>query len=223
MRYPRSSGRPESDQAYLRLTTFRPLVPPYELDQWLRRAVAAYTAQPAHIWTCVGRRAVGATDEHTLASVWSSRSGHDEAIGTSAVRDLETDAQRMVADAVTELLPLRIGEVFPRDRPMTILRVFRGRTHAGQRDAYLTEAELGTAADGRRPDGPGAIACATLGADDFVTASVWADWPSIEACTGGDIHRPLTTRNATRIAAGGPTHYEIVTFELRSTEPARSM
>jgi hypothetical protein len=64
--------------------------------------------------------------------------------------------------------------------------------------------------DGQRPDGPGGLVCGIHGEDGFVTLSVWPDWSCIEACTGGDVRHPLTTRNAARLADGGPTHDEIV-------------
>jgi hypothetical protein len=213
MTHQRASGPPEPSQPYLRLSTFRPEIAPHELDTWLRQAVSVYASQAGHIWTCVGRRAVGATDEHAWASLWSSAEAHDRAFESDPVMTVEQEARTRVVGAMAELLPVRIKAIVPRARPMTILRLFRGRTHPGQRDAYLAEAEVGAAEDGARADGPGAIACCTVGADEFVTASVWVDWPSIEACTGGDVHRPLTTRNAARIAAGGPTHFEIVAFE----------
>jgi len=93
---------------------------------------------------------------------------------------------------------------------MTILRVYRGWTRPGELEAYLAEAAAGTRLDGERPDGPGAFICASDGEARFVTVSVWPDWSAIEACTGGDIGRPLSTRNAARIEQGAPTHYELV-------------
>ena len=115
-----------------------------------------------------------------------------------------------MTSAQVDVMPVRIHEVFERDRPMTILRVFRGRTHPGELEAYLEEARAGTLADGARPDGPGALVCASDGETTFLTVSLWPDWSAIEACTGGNIQQPLATRNAARIEHGGPTHFELV-------------
>ncbi len=123
-----------------------------------------------------------------------------------------------VVESVTEVLPVRIFEVFERAAPMTILRVFRGQVRVGQLEEYLAEAHIGTLADGRRPEGPGALVCATDATGGFVTASTWPDWPSIAACTGGDIRRPLTTRNAGRLVSGAPSHYELVAARMEPTE-----
>jgi hypothetical protein len=196
----------------LRITTFRPRVPLHELDAWLRQVMGVYADQPGRIWACVGRRLVGSTHEHALLSVWSSPSAHEQAFAAGPLADIEQVAGERVEDASTERLPVRLCMSFARERPMTILRVFRGRTHRGQREAYLAQARAGVVTDGSRAEGPGALACGLVDQDGFVTASAWPDWSSIEVSTGGDIHRPLVTRNAALIADGGPSHYEILGF-----------
>jgi hypothetical protein len=212
---PITTTRPDDrDRAQLRLTTFRPRDRWHELDRYLRRLMPLYAQQRGHLSTWVGRRAGGPVDDHVLVSLWASRSEAEEAFEIPAMLDLQDQWPAAIADARAEVLPVQILEVFPRPRPMSILRIFRGRTHPGQLEAYLTEALAGTIVDGARPDGPGALACATDGAGGFVTASLWPDWPAIEACTGGDIRLPLATRNAARLESGEATHFELVTYEL---------
>ena len=59
--------------------------------------------------------------------------------------------------------------------------------------------------------------------DHFLTASVWPDWASLEACTGGDIRRPFLSRNQARLAEGGPTHYEIDRSRRKRSRVAASL
>lgn len=207
----------------LRLTTLRSGLPPQELDPWLRASLSAHAARPGLAWSCVARRAVGSAAEHVLASVWSSAMDREATHHVPGL-DPAVDGERLrLEDVTTERLPIRISAWIPRADPMTIMRLFRGRTRTGEREAYLEEARAGSVVDGARPDGPGAVACGVVGTEGFVTVSLWLDWASVEACTGGDIHRPLVTRNAARIERGGPTHFEVIAL-VRGTPgptPAR--
>jgi hypothetical protein len=200
----------EPDRQHLRVATF--VVPRtwHEIDRSLRACEPAYVAQAGTVMTRLGRRGSGPTEERVLASVWTSRRAHDQATDMIELMSASGAGPMSLAWDRIDQLPVRIHEVFERDRPMTILRVFHGRTHPGELEVYLEEARAGTMLDGASPDGPGALICASDDDATFVTVSLWPDWSAIEACTGGDIQRPLATRNATRIAQGAPTHYEII-------------
>jgi len=204
----------EQDRYHLRVATLTAPETWHLLDPTLRACVPAYAAQAGNVMTWLGRSGPGPTGERVLASVWSSRQAHDAA--TDIVELVDAHGGLSVISNRIDVLPVRLYEVFERDRPMTILRVFRGRTYPGQLDVYLEEAHAGTRVDGARPDGPGSVVCGADGEARFVTVSLWPDWSAIEACTGGNIQRPLTTRNAARIEQGAPTHFEIVP----SPEPA---
>ncbi|MET0771804.1 MAG: hypothetical protein ABWZ82_01865 [Candidatus Limnocylindrales bacterium] len=198
----------EQDRHHLRVATFTAPETWHVLDQTLRGCVPAYAAQAGNIIAWLGRSGPGPTGARVLASVWSSRRAHDEA--TDIVELVAARGGVSVISDRIDVLPVRLYEVFERDRPMTILRVFRGHTYPGQLEVYLEEARAGTRIDGTRPDGPGSLVCGADGQAAFVTVSLWPDWSAIEACTGGNIQRPLTTRNAARIEQGAPTHFEIV-------------
>jgi hypothetical protein len=77
-------------------------------------------------------------------------------------------------------------------------------------DRYFEQARSGAIADGTDPLGPLCVIGGAAGPEQFLTLSTWSFWTSIEACTGGDIRRPLVTRNASLIVEGGPVHYEIL-------------
>ena len=200
----------EQDRHHLRVATFTAPATWHVLDPTLRACVPAYAAQAGNIITWVGRSGPGPTEERVLASVWASRRAHDEATDIVELVAAHGSGGMAITSNRIDVLPVRLNEVFERDRPMTILRVFRGRTYPGQLEAYLEEARAGTRIDGRRPDGPGGLVCGSDGEATFITVSLWPDWSAIEACTGGNIQRPLTTRNAARIEQGAPTHFEIV-------------
>jgi hypothetical protein len=46
--------------------------------------------------------------------------------------------------------------------------------------------------------------------DRFITVSLWPSWSAIEVATGGDIHRPIVTRDPRRIVGMDVEHYEVV-------------
>ena len=209
----------EQDRDHLRVATFSVPETWHQLDRTLRACVPAYAAQAGHVVTRLGRRGPGPTEERVVASVWSSRRAHDAATDIVELVTAHGSGATTVASSRIDVLPVRLYEVFERERPMTILRVFRGRIYPGQLEAYLEEAREGTRIDGGRPEGPGMLVCGSDGQAAFVTVSLWPDWSAIEACTGGNIQRPLTTRNAARIEQGAPTHFEI----LPSVEPASDL
>jgi hypothetical protein len=47
-------------------------------------------------------------------------------------------------------------------------------------------------------------------ADRFVTLSVWSDWTTLQAATGGDVDRPVTTRHAQLLTDFHAEHYEAI-------------
>jgi hypothetical protein len=207
----------EQDRPLLRVATLTVPDTWHELDRTLRACMPVYAAQDGNTVTWLGRRGPTPIEERVVASVWSSRQALDQATDiVELLRAHGTGATTVVSSRI-DVLPVRLHEVFERDRPMAILRVFRGRTRPGELEAYLDEARAGTHLDGARADGPGALVCGSDGQATFVTVSLWPDWSAIEACTGGNIQRPLATRNAARIEEGSPTHFEIV-----PSEPARA-
>ena len=48
------------------------------------------------------------------------------------------------------------------------------------------------------------------GPDRFLTVSLWPDWAAIERATGGDIRRPMSTKDSARIVDMDIVHYEVV-------------
>lgn len=202
----------------LRLITFGTQGTWHDVDRTLRDWLAAYAVAPGNQGTWFGRRGAGPTDERIVVSVWEPgrAPGAEGDIAERLSREVPPDVH--LAGPSSEVLPVRIHETFPRATPMTILRVFRGRTRPGELEAYLAEAAEGTRLDGERPDGPGSLVCAADGEIGFVTVSLWPDWAAIEACTGGDIRRPLATRNAARLESGAPVHFELVT--MTDADPA---
>lgn len=193
--------------AVLRLTRFRRRSLWATIDSTLRDAMLAFLAQPGLKDAWFGRRGPEVDDERVIVSVWASREAEGRGMRLpEALRDIDADIEPPSRLVLPVVLDLR----FPRPDPPAILRIYEGESKPGQLEAYIEEARRGSLLDGQREDGPIAICMSVEPADRFVTASVWTGWASIEACTGGDIHRPLLTRNAERLADGGPTHYEIV-------------
>ncbi len=199
---------------HLRLTTFRPLDSHQEVDAHLRGSMAMHGGQHGHRWSWLARRTDAAGHELVLVSLWTTRPDAEEALEASELLSQHPRPAARIAEVRTEILPVRIYESFERTVPMTVMRLFRGRTRPGELEAYLAEAQAGTITDGQRQDGLGALVSATDGTASFVSVSAWPDWSAIERCTGGDIRHPLSTRNTARLESGAPVHYELVSYEF---------
>jgi hypothetical protein len=177
------------------------------VDQALREALPVFVMQPGLADAWIGRRTTNGGEERVIDTVWSPASA--EPTGLRIPEMLPAGLGVETPDR--SVMPVAFDLRFPRAAAPTILRLYEGRTLPGQLDLYVAEARRGSAIDGDRPDGPHAICMSLAPPDRFVTASLWTDWASIAACTGGDIRDPLATRNRERLAGGGPSHYEIVT------------
>ena len=196
--------------AVLGITRFRRRALWSTIDATLRDAMPRFLAQPGIEDAWLGRRGPEVDDERVVASVWSS----PEAERTAArLPEMLDDIGADIDPPSRIVLPLVLDLRFPRPDPPSILRIYEGETKPGELEAYVEDARRGSLRDGEREDGPIAVCMSVDPPDRFITASVWTGWASIEACTGGDIHRPLLTRNVARLAAGGPTHYEVVLID----------
>lgn len=192
----------------LRLTRFRPREPWAGIDRALRATgIRSFGAQRGLVDAWFARRGPEFEHEHVIASVWESAAA--ERAGSVLPVDLpESDV--ILDEPARRVLRLVLDVRFPRAEPPAILRIYDGRTRPGQLDAYVGEAGRGVLLDGQAASGPAAVCMSVDPPDRFVTASLWTGWASIEACTGGDIRRPLATRNHARLAGGGPVHYEVI-------------
>ena len=43
-----------------------------------------------------------------------------------------------------------------------------------------------------------------------MTLSLWPSWDAIETATGGDVHRPIVTKDPRRIVDMAIVHYEVI-------------
>jgi hypothetical protein len=203
------------EQPVMRLTTIRPVEAWHDLDRHLRDMMPDFARQAGLHSVWAGRQGPGDGDHRVVVTLWASDREQAAAVTVPEALERLGPAVPAIVETRIEVLRLRIRERFPRDRPMRIMRVYRGRTRPDELEPYLSEARAGVLIDGSREDGPGALACGIERAvdrpDGFVTASLWADWSCIEAATGGDVRHPLLTRNTARLVAGEPAHFELIT------------
>jgi hypothetical protein len=193
--------------AVMRISRFRPRPNWGSVDPALREALSLFLAQSSLVDAWLGRRITADGEDRAFVSVW--RSAADESEGLRIPEMLP--ASLGIEPPARVVLPVALDLRFQRTVAPAILRIYEGTTLPGQLDLYVEEARRGSLVDGDRPEGPHAICMALDPPDKFITASLWTDWASIATCTGGDTHRPLTTRNRDRLAGGGPTHYELIT------------
>lgn len=198
------------EQPVLRLTTFQPAEAWHDLDSRLRELMPGFATQAGLDSVWVGRRGPGDRDDRVIVSVWASCREQAAAVTIPEMLEAAGPSGPAIIGARTELMPIHFRLRFTRDRPMRIVRVFRGITHPGELEPYLEEVREGATMDGVRLEGPGALLSALDGAGGFVTASLWPDWPSIELATGGDVRHPLVTRGSARLISGEPAHFEAI-------------
>lgn len=176
------------------------------IDSTMRETMRTFVTQAGLTGAWFGRRTTEAGEERALVSVWATPQEESKGLRLAAFLDLPDDPP----DLEATVLPVAFDMRAPRRAAPAVLRLYDGLTRPGQLDAYVEEAMAASRQDSMRPDGPLAVCTALDRPDRFLTASIWSDWASLEACTGGDIRRPLVSRNVARLAGGGPSHYEII-------------
>ncbi|MFN8621214.1 MAG: hypothetical protein U0869_10760 [Chloroflexota bacterium] len=180
---------------------------PVAADGVLRdRVLPELAARAGCLGAWAGRRTSGERASRVLAVAWRDVAAGDRARGDGSLRELVGHGR----DHATLRGRIVLFERFPRHAPPRILRVYDGRTRPGELEAYVEEARAGVLLDGASPDGPVSVCMAVVAADRFVTVSTWTDWERLARCTGGDLDRPLVTRNAARLIGGGPVHLELI-------------
>jgi len=194
----------------LRVVRFR--LPGAESDGYLRSdTIPSLRALPGLLDVHVGRRDEAEGDNRIVAMVWSDRAAMADAVGESVeIAPSFTERTGVTAVESLEVLDLRIELPFATGEPSALLRVFRGEVRPGELEAYIAETEAGTLADAAAGRGPAVLYLAADPPDRFVTISLWPSWQAIAAATGGDIHRPTTTKDSSRLTGMDVIHYEVV-------------
>jgi hypothetical protein len=211
-----------ADEGILRLFGFRPLGSGAELDAALREKVLPdFLAAAGILDAYVARSGTGVAGERVIASMWESRDAMAAELGeASVIGRFHPERVEELTSSRLDVLPVVFSVRHDREEPPIILRVYRGLVRPGELDAYVEEARDGTLLDAATNEGLVALYLGTEPPARFITVSAWTDWESIALATGGNIHRPMATRNAARIAEGSPTHYEILPATQRP--PARA-
>jgi len=198
------------DGAVLRLFRFRPAHG--EFDRILRTEMLPDLRKfPGLIDVHVGRHGSSELGDRIVASVWRDRDAMVRAMGESLpTSTFHPEHMSETTDQVLEVHALAFAIRFAPPSAATILRVFRGSVRPGELEPYIEESRAGTIADTAAGRGPNAIYLAPVEADRFVTVSLWRSWDAIEAATGGDVHRPIVTKDPRRIIGMDVIHYEVI-------------
>lgn len=159
----------------------------------------------------VGRHGSEDLGDRIVASVWADRTSMVAGVGESLTAPVfHPDRLPETTDRVLEVHGLAVALRFDLRSLPTVLRVFRGGVRPGELDAYVDEARAGTIADAEAGRGPCALYLARRPPDGFITVSLWPDWGAIERATGGDVYRPIMTKDPRRIVEMDVIHYEVV-------------
>lgn len=199
-----------SDRPVIRLFRFRPAR--VEFDQTLRTIMVPDLRRiDGLIDVHVGRHGPEQLDGRVVATIWTDRAAMEAGMGRSlAESTFHPDRLSETVDHEFETHELDVMLRFSGGRPSTLLRLFRGQVKPGELAAYIEEARAGTMADVEAERGPAALYLAVDPPDRFVTLSLWPDWAAIERATGGDIRRPISTKDSARIVEMDIVHYEVV-------------
>jgi hypothetical protein len=169
-----------------------------------------------------GRRGTDPRAERILATVWASEEDLVAAAGASDAL-LPSELELDPADPELEVLPIGVEVAASAASEASVLRVFTGIVRAGELDAYAEEARQGTLDDIAAGHGPTSLYLAVDRPDRFITLSVWSGWTAIERATGGNIHKPISTKHAGRLAVATADHYELVPGTLEALTRGRQV
>jgi hypothetical protein len=199
-----------NDRPVIRLFRFRPLRA--EVDHTLRSVMLPDLRRlDGLIDVHVGRRGSDQVGERIVASVWRDQDAMVAGVGPSlAASTFHPERLADTTDQVLDVDELAVLLRFDPAPPATLLRLFQGTVRAGELDAYVAEARAGTLADAGAGRGPSALYLTVQPPDRFVTVSLWPDWTAIERATGGDVQRPVATKDSTRLVGMDVDHYEVV-------------
>ena len=199
-----------TDGTFLRVFTFRPSHPG-EIDSTLRDHVLRDLCdRDGIVEAYAARHGPDETGERIVATVWTSKEAMDAgAIEADVIGRRHPEHADGIDGSRVETLPVAVGLSFRPDEPPRVLRVLRGQMREGNFESYAEDVRQGAGEDGL-VGGLIALYLGVASADSFVTVSAWTGWEPIEAATGGNLHRPIATRQPERISILGATHYEIV-------------
>jgi heme-degrading monooxygenase HmoA len=199
-----------NDRPVIRLFRFRPAR--VEFDQVLRTVMLPDLRRIDGLLDVhVGRHGPDQLGDRIVATVWTDRGAMVAGIGPSlAESTFHTERMSDTTEHHFEVLELDVSLRFDGGAPSTLLRLFHGRVKPGELEAYIAEARAGTLADAESGRGPSALYLAADPPDRFVTLSLWPDWIAIERATGGDVRRPISTKDSSRIVEMDVVHYEVV-------------
>lgn len=201
------------DRPVLRLFRFRPTHG--EFDRILRSEMLPDLRRiPGLVDVHVGRHGSSELGDRIVGSIWQSRDAMVKGMGDSLARPVfHPERIDETTDRTLEIHELAFAIRNEQPTPPTILRLFRGGVRPGELDPYVDEAHAGTLADSDAGRGPKAIYLAPVPPDRFITMSLWPSWEALQTATGGDVHRPIVTRDPRRIVDMDVIHYEVIPEE----------
>ena len=207
-----------SDLPVLRLFRCRPVRAAF--DEILRdEMIPDLLSRPGLVDVHVGRKGPGDDGDRVVVSIWASQRAMLESMGADLESSLfHPEHLRETTDRSVEVHSIASMARFPAEREPTILRLAAGTVRPGELPAYVEEVARGVRADHARGAGPLALFLATEPPAGFLTLSTWASWSDIEAATGADLRRPITTQHASRLASFEAEHLEIVPGIVRPSE-----
>ena len=200
-----------SDRPVIRLFRFRPAL--VEFDKTLRTImVPDLRRMDGLIDVHVGRHGAEQLGDRIVATIWTDRPSMKRRSGrrwrTRRSIPIGCPTRRASSSRSASSTSCSGSRAGRRRRSSACSAA---RSSPGELAAYIEEARAGTLADVEAQRGPAALYLAADPPDRFLTLSLWPDWSAIERATGGDVHRPMSTKDSARIVDMDIVHYEVVT------------
>lgn len=196
-----------SDQPVIRVFRCRPLR--LAFDEILRGVMLPELARrPGVTAVYAGRQGPDEIGTRVVVSIWRSRAEMTADMGADIEESsFHPEYLPETEGRVVEVMPLELALLFSDTTSAAILQFAQGRVREGGMEAYLDEVREGTRRDVAAGTGPAALYVGRPKDDTFMTLSIWRAWAEIEAATGADLHRPISTQRADGLVDFEASHY----------------
>ena len=194
----------------LRLLGFRPEAQTEVTDRYIREQLEPSLLGNDELrFLFSGRSRDDHGEMRQVVSVWETGTADEHDLASRLRRPFECERSDLVKARHIAVVPIS----FVRTTDLaeaSILRVFRGRTHADALDTYLEEARARSEVKGAESRRARAVFMAARPPDEVMAISIWPDWDTVSEATGGNLQTPIATRHPEHLKSWEASHYEVI-------------
>ena len=207
----------------LRLFGFRPDDQTEVTDRYIREQLEPSLLGNDELrYLFSGRSRDDQGETRQVVSIWEGSSAEEHDLESRIRNPFECEQSELVRDEHISVLPISFFRT-TNLAEASILRVFRGRTHADALDTYVKETRARSQVSGAENRRARAVFMATRRPDEVVAISIWPDWDTVSEATGGNLQTPIATRHPERLRSWEASHYEIIPLTVAGAVPGQSV